>query len=451
MYNILVIDDEPSILTAMQFALEDEYKVQSTTSVTEGMELLNTRDIDLVLLDQRLGEYNGLEVLQAIKQDHPGMLVIIMTAYGSIESSVEAMQKGAYYYVTKPLDLPSLRLLIAKAMDYQNLSVRVTHLTKQLDAKYGSGLVVGKSKAITNVFELVDKIKDIDINVLITGESGTGKELVTKAIHYSGKRAKGPLETVNCAAIPYSLLESELFGYERGAFTGAMQKRKGKFELAHNGTLFFDEVGDMELALQAKLLRVIQEKRVTPLGSERSVPVDVRFVAATNKNLATEIKKGNFREDLYFRLNVIPLRMPPLRERREDIPVLTRHFIEKYSLLFNKKVVGVTASVSAFLENYDYPGNVRELENVIERAVALTSKDTIQVQDLPKEVVGHFTLHSGKDWIPVYIGETIEAAKRKVILATLDHFQGDRYLTAEVLGMSERHLRTKIKDYLIDE
>lgn len=448
MHNILIIDDEPAILAALQFALEDEYKVYCTTSVPEGMELLNCRDISLVLLDQRLGEYDGLEVLQAIKQEYPGVPVIAMTAYGSIQSSVEAMQRGAYYYVTKPLDLPGLRVLIAKALDYQNLADRVAHLTKELDEKYGSGRVVGKSKAIANVFELVDKIKDIDINVLITGESGTGKEVVAKAIHYSGKRASGPLEIINCAAIPYNLMESELFGYEKGAFTGANQKRKGKLELAHGGTLFFDEIGEMELALQAKLLRVIQEKRVTPLGSEKSIPVDVRFIAATNKNLSEEVKKGNFREDLYFRLNVISIQMPPLRERREDIPVMARHFIQKYSRLFNKNVTGISPNAAALLENYSYPGNVRELENVIERAVALAEKDVIQVHDLPKEIAGGFNFSSNKDWVPVYIGESLAEAERKLILATLDHFQGNRYQTAKVLGMSERHLRTKIKQYL---
>lgn len=448
MYSILIIDDEPAILTALQFALEDDYKVYSTTSVPEGLALLKSKDISLVLLDQRLGEYDGIEVLQAIKQEYPGVAVIAMTAYGSIQASVEAMQRGAYYYITKPLDLAGLKILIDKALDYQILSDRVAHLTRKLDEKYGLGRIVGKGKAMANIFALIDKIKDIDVNVLISGESGTGKEMIARAIHFSGKRALGPFEAINCAAIPANLLESELFGYEKGAFTGANQRRKGKVELAHGGTLFFDEIGDMELNLQAKLLRVVQEKKVCPLGSEKPVDVDVRFIAATNKNLAGAVKKGTFREDLYFRLNVIPVEMPPLRERREDIPILARHFIQQYSQLFAKKIVGLATSAATLLESYDFPGNVRELENIIARAVALAGRDMIQVQDLPKEVTGGLNIIYNRDCVPVHVGDSLETAEKKLILATLDHFQGNRHQAARVLGLSERHLRTKLKQYL---
>jgi len=447
MDNILVIDDEPSILTALQFALEDNFNVYSTTNVQEGLEMLRSKSIDIVLLDQYLGEYDGLEVLQAIKLENPRILVIAMTAYGSIESSVEAIQRGAYYYITKPLDINGLKILITKALDYQSLSNRVADLTRGTNEEFHTSDIIASSKPMDQVFKVVERIKDLDINVLITGESGTGKELIAKAIHYTSNRAKEPLEIINCAAIPHNLLESELFGYEKGAFTGANQKYKGKFELAHGGTLFFDEIGEMDISLQAKLLRVIQEKRITPLGSEKTIPIDARFIAATNKNLSEQVKKGSFREDLFFRLNVISLEMPSLKDRKEDIPALTRYFMKKYSESFNKKVVGISPSAVSALESYNYPGNVRELENIIERAIALTSNDIIHIQDLPRGVIGEIDLGKTKEWIPIYLGETLAVAEQKLILATLEYLEGNKRKTAKVLGMSERHLHTKLKQY----
>lgn len=451
MYNILVIDDEPSILTALRFALEDSYNVYCTPNVPEGLELINNKDIDLVLLDQYLGEYSGLEVLQTIKNQNPGVLVIAMTAYGSIEDSVEAMQRGAYYYITKPLDINGLKIMINKALDYQNLSNRVEDLTKQINQQLGLDNIVASSKAMNEVFKIIDRVKDLDINVLITGESGTGKELIARAIHNSSKRSNESLEIINCAAIPYNLLESELFGYEKGAFTGANQRYKGKFELADKGTIFLDEIGEMDIQLQAKLLRVIQEKRITPLGSEKSIPVDFRLIAATNKNLGEEVKKGNFREDLFFRLNVISIIAPPLRERKEDIPALARYFMKKYSEMFNKEVSGICKSAITVLEKHTYPGNVRELENIIERAVALTNNDIIEIGDLPKEVVGSNDIGLSSESVPIYVGDSLVEAEKKLILATLKHCEGNKRKTAKLLGMSERHLYTKIKEYNLEE
>ncbi|MGF7059448.1 sigma-54-dependent transcriptional regulator [Brassicibacter mesophilus] len=447
MNNILVIDDEPSILTALQFALEDSFNVFCTTSVPEGLEMVSSKNVDLVLLDQYLGEYKGIEVLQTIKKNNPGVLVIAMTAYGSIESSVETIQRGAYYYITKPLDINGLKILINKALDYKNLTNKVADLTKQVTEKSNMFNIVASSKAMNEVFKIIDRVKDLDINVLITGDSGTGKELIARAIHNSSNRASGPIEVINCAAIPHNLLESELFGYEKGAFTGANQRYKGKIELAHKGTLFLDEIGEMDILLQAKLLRVIQEKKIVPLGSEKPIPVDFRLVAATNKNLADEVKKGNFREDLFFRLNVISVKMPPLRERKEDIPALCRHFMKKYSQLFNKEVAGISKSAISVLEKHEYPGNVRELENIIERAVALTNNDMIDLQDLPEELLGELSISASKDWIPVYIGESIAEAERKLILATLEYCNGNKRKTSKMLGLSERHLHTKLKQY----
>lgn len=451
MYNILVIDDEPSILTALKFALEDSFNVYCTPNVPEGLELINNKDIDLVLLDQYLGEYKGLEVLQTIRSQNPGVLVIAMTAYGSIEDSVEAMQRGAYYYITKPLDINGLIILINKALDYQNLSNRVEDLTKQMNQKLGLDNIVASSKAMNEVFKIIERVKDLDINVLVTGESGTGKELIARAIHNSSKRSNESLEIINCAAIPYNLLESELFGYEKGAFTGANQRYKGKFELADKGTIFLDEIGEMDIQLQAKLLRVIQEKRITPLGSEKSIPVDFRLIAATNKNLAEEVKKGDFREDLFFRLNVISISTPPLRERKEDIPVLARYFMKKYSETFNKNVSGISRSAIAILEKHTYPGNVRELENIIERAVALTNSDIIEIGDLPKEIIENIDISSSSELVPIYVGDSLQEAEKKLILASLKCCDFNKRKTAKLLGMSERHLYTKIKEYNLEE
>lgn len=452
-HNILIIDDEINILTSLKFALEDQYTVYITTNPIESYEILRNNAIDLVLLDQKLGDYDGLDVLQNIKQNYPGVMVIAMTAYGTIQCSIEAIQRGAYYYVTKPLNLPELFILINKALDYQNLSSHVKNLTKQFDNKKSIELIMGSSKAISKIYEIVDRIKDLDINVLITGESGTGKELVAKAIHYWGNRKEGPLQIVNCASIPYNLLESELFGYEKGAFTGAAQKYKGKFQLAEGGTLFFDEIGDMDLALQSKLLRVIQERVVSPLGSEKNIPVDVRFISATNRALSEDVKNGNFREDLFFRLNVITIEMPPLRERREDIPVLVRYFIDKYNKSFNKRVEGIAPSAIDVLENYHYPGNIRELQNIIERAVALTDGYTIQVKDFPKELTKSVITSTSvsKQWIPCHIGESLGEIEKKAILATLDYVEGNKTKAAKLLGISDRHLRTKVKQYNGDE
>lgn len=448
MYNVLIIDDEVSILTALKFALEDYYNVFVTPNVPEALEIIGHKNIDLVLLDQFLGEYRGLEVLNTIKNNNSRVIVIAMTAYGSINDSIAAIQSGAYYYITKPLDINNLIALINKALDYQSLSDKVEDLTKQIEA---SSIIISSSKKMDEVHKIISRVKDLDINVLITGESGTGKELIARTIHESSKRRTKNMEIVNCAAIPHNLLESEMFGYEKGAFTGANTKYKGKFELADQGTIFLDEIGDMDLPFQAKLLRVIQEKTITPLGSEKNIPIDFRLIAATNKDLVQEVKKGNFREDLFFRLNVINIEAPPLRERMEDIPGLTKHFIFKYSKLFNKEVSNFTRSAITALETYDYPGNVRELENIIERAVALADENTIEIYDLPKEIVSRIGLNLSNESVPIYVGDTIESAEKKLILATLDHCDFNKRQTAKILGLSERHLYNKLNQYELED
>jgi DNA-binding NtrC family response regulator len=447
MKNILIIDDEPSILVALEFSLNDIYKVQTSSSVPEAFAILENKETDLILLDQRRGEYDGLEVLINIKKKYPYIPVISMTAYGSIESSIKAMQNGAYYYITKPLDLPGLRSLISKALDYQILEEQVAYLKQELSGKYASSIIIGKHKAMANIIDTVERIKDLNVNVLITGESGTGKEVIARAVHYSGERAERPLQIINCAAIPYNLLESELFGYEKGAFTGASVSKKGRIELAQGGDVFLDEIGDMEMGLQAKLLRVIQERKISRLGSEGDIDLDVRFIAATNKDLKEEILKGKFREDLYYRLNVISLHMPALRERKEDIPAFIIHFLEKFNKKFNKNIRFISPEAGQVLKSYDYPGNVRELENIMERAVALSHDETLNFSDLPGELVSNVNTDLFDNYIITHIGESLREAEKKLTLATLKHFKGNKRKAAEVLGLSERHLRTKIKEY----
>lgn len=450
MYNVLVLDDETSILTALKYALEDNYNVFTTPKVEEALEIIANNNIDLVLLDQFLGDgYFGLDVLSTIKSYDHRILVIAMTAYGSIENSIEAIQRGAYYYITKPLNFKALLELMDKALDYQSLSDKVELLENQINDEKNR-MVSSSSKSMKEVMDMVDRVKDLDINILITGESGTGKELIARTIHNSSKRKDNPLEIINCAAIPHNLLESELFGYEKGAFTGANAKYRGKFELANSGTIFLDEIGDLDISLQAKLLRVIQEKKITPLGSEKSISVDFRLLTATNKDLSVEVKNGNFREDLYFRLNVINIVSPPLRERKEDIPSLTKHFIDKYNTIFNKNIAGISKSAISVLEQYDYPGNVRELENIIERSVALSGESSIDVYDLPKELLDNIDVEKTDSPVEITVGDTIESAEKKLILATLEYCKYNKRQTAKMLDMSERNLYNKLNKYKID-
>ena len=464
MKRILIVDDERTILTALRYALEDLYDIEVADSAEGAFEILETHSVDLVLLDQRLGEVDGLDVIRTLHARRPEVMIIAMTAYGSIEASIKAMQSGAYHYVTKPLDIQSLTVMINKALEFR--SAGLSREGNGHEGVVGEGEANGRgdqrgpeasrtliadSAAMGYVFEVIDRIKDLDINVLITGESGTGKELVARSIHDRSHRAGHSFQALNCAAIPVNLLESELFGYEKGAFTGAHQRVKGKFELAHKGTIFLDEIGDLDLSLQAKLLRVIQEKKVTPLGSEKSIEVDFRLITATNRNLAEAVKKGQFREDLFFRLNVVAIEVPPLRKRKEDIPLLCQHFLELYSKRFGKVVTGMSSAAIEALEAYDFPGNVRELQNIVERAVALSAGSILQLSDLPGDITGISVYKSSRELVPVYVGERLDEVERRLIEATLRHCEGNRRRTANLLGLSERHLYNKIKEYGLGE
>lgn len=449
MEKLLIVDDEASIRNSLRFALEDAYEVYTAEDETSAVEILGRhKDIGIVLLDLRLGVSDGIQVLKKMKGLCPDVVVIMMTAYGTIESSVKAIKAGAYYYVEKPIKVDELLLLLDKAKEYIALHSKIKYLSDQMKQNHFAYNIIGDSKKITDVFDLIDRVKDIDSNVLITGESGTGKELVARAIHFQGKRKDNPFYVINCSAIPGHLLESELFGFKKGSFTGAFEDRKGIIELSHQGTLFLDEIGDMDMYLQTKLLRVIQDKEIRPVGSSQGIKVDVRFISATNKDLHEEIQCKTFRKDLFYRLNVIHIHMPPLRERREDIPKLVDYFIKKYNASLGKNIKGITANALDAIERYKFDGNVRELQNIIERAVALTKQSYISAQDLPEELfITENRVKTSDDRIPIYVGENMKIVERKVIERTLAQLGGNRKKTAEVLGISERALRYKIKEY----
>lgn len=449
--NILVIDDERAICSSLSFALEDEYQVWTATGPEEALSVLEKEEIHGILLDLNLGKTSGMDLLRSIKERKPDVVVIMMTAYGTIESSVEAIKAGAYHYLTKPLNLDEVKLVLHKALTFQQLHRQVQVLSQAVRQQETYAGLIGKSEPMQKVFQLIEKVKDISSNVLVTGESGTGKELVARAIHFQGSRQKGTFSVINCAAIPESLLESELFGHEKGAFTGAYQRKQGLFERSDGGTIFLDEIGEMPLSLQAKILRVIQEKVVMPVGSDRPKEVDVRIISATNRDLPEEVVKGNFREDLYYRLNVIPIHLPPLRERKEDVPLLIEHFLALYSANMGIRMKTCSLDAKRILYNYSYPGNVRELANMLEYAVALSEKDVIQPEDLPETVHENRVLpkehESEESGLRIPAGLTLAEAEKRYILYTLEQNEGHRMNTAKQLSISDRGLREKLKQY----
>lgn len=455
--NLLIIDDEKAICSSLTFALEDQYYVESTTDPKEGLKKMLTKYFHLVLLDLKIGKADGIDVLQDIKNLNKSTQVIIMTAFGTIMSSVEAIKKGAFTYLTKPLDLDDLGKAIEQALEYQRLNEKTEYDDKDIisgDIYHG---IIGKSPTMKEIFGLIEKLKDVDTSVVVVGESGTGKELVARAIHYAGKRKEGNFVALNCAAIPETLLEGELFGHKKGTFTGAIADKKGKFEHANHGTIFLDEIGDMSIHLQAKLLRVLQQREFTPLGANDPVEMDVRFIAASNKDLKKMVDEGRFREDLYFRLNVFEIDLPPLRQRKQDMPLLFRHFIGVFNKSLNKHVTGFSRKAEDLMLGYDYPGNVRELINILEYSVLLTSEDTIEVDHLPAKIKNIASRDSSELDLGIGMslgvdnlaGLTLQEAEKKLIEAALTLNKGHRKATAAMLGISERGLRNKINEYSI--
>lgn len=453
--SVFILDDEQSICEVLSFALRSDYLVEYCTDPEQGLRQLRSKAYDLVLMDIRLGARNGLDILRSIQAVALDTQVIMMTAYGDEKTSVEAMKLGAFDYLLKPLNIDELKLVIEKALAYRSMNEEVKYLSAELQNRSAPYQMIGESKVMRHVFHLIDMFKDVDSSVLITGESGTGKELVARAIHNQGRRKNGRFVVVNCAAIPEGLLESEFFGHKRGAFTGAVSDAKGKLLLADKGTIFLDEIGDMPLSLQGKLLRALQEKVIVPVGDTKSQSVDVRVVAATNRNLQEMVANGTFREDLFYRLNVLNLHMPPLRERREDILPLCEHFIRHCNQEQKKNITGISESAKQKLTSYNYPGNVRQLANIIERAAILTVGNTIDDLALPDELYmppvneNGETVADGAQIMRLLAGKTMKEIECLAIQAALQCCDNKKADAAHMLGISERSLWYKLKEYEI--
>ncbi len=447
--KLLIVEDEKSQREMLEgFLIQQGFSVSSVESGKRALEAVRQEPFDLVFLDYKMPQMNGLQTLQELRKINPELTVVMMTAYGTIETAVQSMKTGAADYLTKPIDLDELLLLIDRASQRILLQRENLELKERLREKYHFDQIVYASGKIEEVLNLTGRAANSEATVLIRGESGTGKELIANAIHYASPRASRPFIKVNCTALPENLLESELFGHERGAFTGAVQRRIGRFEQAHTGSIFLDEIGDLSPSLQMKLLRVLQEKEFERVGSNQTLKTDVRVIAATNRNLEEALQKKIFRDDLYYRLNVVTIFLPPLRERREDIPPLIDHFLRKYSEKNRRTIPRISKEARDLLLQYDYPGNVRELENIIERSLVVSRGDTITVQDLPfqiREELQEAKLHQDAE------GESLNAMlsniERDLILKALEKHGGVQTKAAQSLGLSERVLRYKMHKY----
>jgi DNA-binding NtrC family response regulator len=443
-FRILVVDDEPAQRELVSgFLKKQGLDVIAAESGVKALQLFRQDSIDLILTDQKMPNMSGLDLLQAVHAINPETPVILMTAFGSIEAAVSAIQGGATDYLTKPLNLDELLYRIRQVSDRYRIIAENRELREALQGRHRIEGIIGESGQMLEVVSLVRRVAPSEATVLIRGESGTGKELIAKAIHFASPRASGPLVKVNCAALPETLLESELFGHEKGAFTGALTTRQGRFELADGGTLFLDEIGDLPLHLQAKLLRVLQEREYEKVGSSRPVKVNVRILAASHRPLEALIKAGQLREDLYYRLNVVTISLPPLRERRPDLALLIDHFLRLFAEKNGKTIRGLTHEARDVLLRYDYPGNVRELENLIERAVVLTRDDVIASSDLPLTVQDREAEGDRETNLTV----AVEGLERRMIREALARSDGVQTHAAELLGISERALRYKLIKY----
>jgi len=442
--TLLIADDDPGLRESLERTLTREgYHVVLASDGNAALERLRGGGIDLVLTDLKMPGLTGIEVLRAAKAIAPDVDVILLTAFGTVEEAVRAMKDGAYDFLTKPFQRAQVLRLIRQALERRELIQQNRELQQRLDVLLQQGIAIGASPAFRRMMTLVDQVADSSATVLIQGESGTGKELVAKTIHARSARTKGPFVAVNCAALPETLLESELFGYEKGAFTGAAGRKEGRFELADGGTLFLDEVADLSAVTQPKILRVLQEGEFERLGGTRTMRVDVRIVAATNQDLAQMVRDRRFREDLYYRLNVITLNVPPLRERREDVRVLAQHFLRVYAAKNNRRLDGFTDEAIRRLEAYAWPGNVRELENVIERGVVLARGAQMDLADLPEEIAGATPLPEGV--LSVRIGTPLAEVEQRLLEETLRVTKGNKTLTARLLGIDPRTVSRKLE------
>ncbi|MBI2215708.1 MAG: sigma-54-dependent Fis family transcriptional regulator [Candidatus Rokubacteria bacterium] len=443
---ILVVDDDAGLRESFRLILDDEYEVIEAPDGPTALGTLRSAQVDLVLLDIRLPHMDGIQVLERIKGIDDSVQVILVTAVKTVRTAVAAMKLGAFDYLTKPFDEEELFAVIRRALERRSLEREVQYLRSELDQRDGAAQhIIGEHAEMQKLAKVIAQTARTTTTVLITGESGTGKELVARAIHRQGPRRDKPFVAVNPAAISESLMESELFGHEKGAFTGARQRKIGRFEMAHGGTLFLDEIGTLKHELQAKLLRVIQEREIERVGSMHTIKLDVRFIAATNVDLKQAVAQGTFREDLYYRLNVVPIHVPPLRERREDIPVLVDHFVDRYSRRFGRPVTGVSPEALGVMRDYPWPGNVRELQNVIERLVGLADGPVIGVDDLPFDLMFPDCRAKLKDVENLPLKEATEEFERQIILRVLERVGWNQSEASRILGVHRNSLKVKLE------
>ncbi len=449
MDKILIIDDEKSILDLLNVVFEKEgYAVKNALSAEKALKLIDENDIDLILTDVKLPQKSGMDILKYVKKNKPDIPVVMITAYGTIKQAVEAFKAGAVDYVLKPFDVDELKIIVQKGLKERRLKEENVLLKKELKERYSFKNMIGHSKPMQEIFSLIEKISGTDSTVLITGESGTGKEMAARAVHFHGKRKDKPFVTVNCGALPDNLLESELFGHVKGAFTGAVAHKKGMFQVADKGTLFLDEIGEMSPPTQVKVLRAIQEKTIRRVGGTEEIPVDVRIISATNQDLKKKLKQGTFREDLFYRLNVLTLNMPPLRDRREDIPPLMNHFLKKHCEKMGIPLKRVAPEVVSVFENYSWPGNIREVENIIERIVAVEERETITRNSLPEDLLRpQETAFEEMKLGPGFeLNRILDDLTEKYLKKALNQTNGSMKKACSLLGVNYRSLR-----YLIDK
>lgn len=443
--RILIADDEPNIRQGLAEALEDQgYEIEQAPSGEAALTLLESAPFDLVLVDLVMEEMDGIQVLQEIKRQWPQTEVVIITAYGTIETAVEALKEGAYDYLTKPINVKRFRSYVHNILYSRELEEENRRLREKLRAEQEYSQIVGRSEKLMTILEMIDQLAPTDVTILIEGESGTGKELVAQAMHRKSGRGQEPFISVNCGALPRELIGSELFGHEKGAFTGASQQKQGRFELAHRGTLFLDEIAEMDLEAQVTLLRILEEGRFRRVGGTREIEVDVRVIAATNKSLQDQVKQRRFREDLFYRLNVVRMSVPSLRERHEDIQLLVQHFLDTFGAKYHRPDLEFAPEVKARFADYSWPGNIRELRNCVERAVILARGSVIGLDTLPESLQRKPPLPEVSG---ISVGLSLVEVEKEMIRQTLEHTGGHRKRTAQILGISERDLYYKLKKY----
>jgi DNA-binding NtrC family response regulator len=442
--RLLIVDDEKNIREGLEKALTQEgYDVLLASDGKQALDVIEDETVDLIIADLKMPRISGEELIKETLESHPHIPIVVLTGHGTIENAVETMRNGAYDFLTKPFNIDKLSLIVKRALENSSLKRQNRELLNQLKRKYSFDRIIGKSAQIKDVFETIELVAPSRANVLIYGESGTGKEMIADAIHHNSPRRDKPYVKVHCAALPETLLESELFGHEKGAFTGAIARKRGRFELASLGTIFLDEIGEISQQTQVKLLRVIQEREFERVGGVESIKVDLRIIAATNKDLKVEIERGNFREDLYYRLNVVSIQVPPLRERREDIPLMVHKFLEEFAEENGKEVEGITNGALQALVSYRWPGNVRELRNVIESIVVLTRNRAVTEQDLPSYILDKDEQSSLK--LPA--GVSMDEAEKQLILFTLQNTGGNKTRASEILHIGRKTLHRKLAEY----